>query len=312
MRYVLNSAFCVHFNCFVVLVTLAISLSPAIARDLGSASGLHANEAHAPSELNWLTDYAQAYAAAESEQRMLLVHFTATAEEDETQRRLDQWIESDVAVRAKLQEFILVRLPQDAKIVEEGEPIRLIDHAAFRTLGGFAGIAMIDLRDPAEGHYGQVVTILPHASGKYYRWRESHLRAALDLPSGTLSQRTLIWAVRVHPEAPQSTIGAQHAVLTHAATEHSAYQAQTGVQGHQRFEQRAERIRDAAGSSEASEVVAESWPNEGLVDACIDCVASWRQSPGHWGAVRKRHRLFGYDIRRGRNGIWYATGIFAN
>ena len=49
-----------------------------------------------------------------------------------------------------------------------------------------------------------------------------------------------------------------------------------------------------------------------LIDSCIDCVASWRHSPGHWGAVRGRHRLFGYDIRRGRNGIWYGTGIFAN
>ena len=58
--------------------------------------------------------------------------------------------------------------------------------------------------------------------------------------------------------------------------------------------------------------MAESWPDEGLIDACIDCVASWRQSPGHWGAVRQRHRLFGYDIRRGRNGIWYATGLFAD
>ena len=60
----------------------------------------------------------------------------------------------------------------------------------------------------------------------------------------------------------------------------------------------------------AQEVVAESWPNETLVEACVECVDSWRQSPGHWSAVRSRHPLFGYDIKRGRNGIWYATGIF--
>ena len=63
-------------------------------------------------------------------------------------------------------------------------------------------------------------------------------------------------------------------------------------------------------SDPAQEVVAESWPNESLVEACVDCVDSWRQSPGHWRAVRSRHPLFGYDIKRGRNGIWYATGIF--
>ncbi len=57
--------------------------------------------------------------------------------------------------------------------------------------------------------------------------------------------------------------------------------------------------------------MAESWPNEDLVEACVDCVHSWRQSPGHWSAVQDRHRMFGYDIKRGVNGIWYATGIFA-
>jgi hypothetical protein len=46
-----------------------------------------------------------------------------------------------------------------------------------------------------------------------------------------------------------------------------------------------------------------------MIDSCVDCVDSWRQSPGHWGAVRARQSRFGYDIRRGRNGIWYGTGI---
>jgi hypothetical protein len=138
------------------------------------------------------------------------------------------------------------------------------------------------------------------------------LNAALDLPPGTISQRTMVWAVRVHGEAPASTAGVQHAVLTQAAAEQSAYQARLGVQGHHRWETRVHQIRTAAGVNGASEVVAESWPDENLIDACIDCVASWRQSPGHWQAVRTRHRLFGYDIRRGRNGIWYGTGIFGN
>ena len=59
-------------------------------------------------------------------------------------------------------------------------------------------------------------------------------------------------------------------------------------------------------------MVAESWGGETLVDACIECVHSWRQSSGHWNAVRRHQPLFGYDIKRGANGIWYATGIFGN
>jgi hypothetical protein len=57
-------------------------------------------------------------------------------------------------------------------------------------------------------------------------------------------------------------------------------------------------------------VCAESWENQDLLDSCVDCVASWRQSSGHWNAVRSPQSAYGYDIRRGPNGIWYATGIF--
>jgi len=39
---------------------------------------------------------------------------------------------------------------------------------------------------------------------------------------------------------------------------------------------------------------------------------SWRQSPGHWAGVSSRHRLYAYDIRKGTNGIWYGTGLYAN
>jgi hypothetical protein len=60
----------------------------------------------------------------------------------------------------------------------------------------------------------------------------------------------------------------------------------------------------------ASEVCAESWPGENLVEAAVECVRCWRLSQGHWSAVRAAHRLFGYDMKRGSNGIWYATGIF--
>jgi hypothetical protein len=262
--------------------------------------------------VNWLTDYADAFAKANRERRMLVINFVAQGEGEPYQREMDRWIDEDAAVQAKLEKFVLVRVPIDAEIEERGEQIRLLSHPAFQPLQGTPGIAMVDLRDSSQPFYGQVVTVLPMASGKYYRWQNSYLNAALDLPAGTLSQRTLVWAVRVHPETPASTIGAQHAVVAGAATEHSVYQARIGVQGHQQFETRAALLRTSAGAMEASEVVAESWPNEGIIDACIDCVASWRQSPGHWGAVRKRHRLFGYDIRRGRNGIWYATGLFAD
>jgi hypothetical protein len=91
----------------------------------------------------------------------------------------------------------------------------------------------------------------------------------------------------------------------------ASYQADVQQQGHQNFGTRFQSLSAAAGSS-VSEVCAESWPNQNMIDSCLDCVDSWRHSSGHWRGVAGRHRAFGYDIRRGRNGIWYGTGIFAD
>jgi hypothetical protein len=242
---------------------------------------------------------------------MLLVNFMPDAD-SAVQRELDRAVETDGLLQRRLQLMVLVRLPRDYQTESAIHNGRLLDHAAFEHLGHGPGIAVIDLQHTGTRHYGRVVTALPFARGKYYRWRISHLTAALDLPPGTITQRTMVWAVRIHPESPASTSGHSHRGLADAAAAHSAYQARIGVQGHHRWETRFHEVRSVAQAHQASEVVAESWPNQTLIDSCIDCVASWRHSPGHWRAVRGRHRLFGYDIRRGRNGIWYGTGIFAN
>ena len=102
-------------------------------------------------------------------------------------------------------------------------------------------------------------------------------------------------------------------MLAREAQSHSSYQARIRNQGHHHWDGRFHRInRRIPGGLLAQEVVAESWPGEGLLEACIDCVDSWRQSPGHWSAVSSHQPVYGYDIKRGANGIWYATGIFGN
>ncbi len=158
---------------------------------------------------------------------------------------------------------------------------------------------------------GRIVSILPRTSGKYYRFSPSHIDELASLPSGSLTQRSMILAVRIHPENPQSTFGTCHPMLCQEAATHSAHQARIRTQGHHNWGQRSQQIvGNAGGAGSAAEVCAESWENQDLLDSCIDCVASWRQSSGHWNAVRSPQSAYGYDIRRGSNGIWYATGIF--
>jgi hypothetical protein len=258
----------------------------------------------------WHTDYSAAYRQAMAEEKLLLLFFGDGAMEAMGDSLRQKSIDRD-DVRRVLDQYVVAQLPSHANAVVDGESIRLLDHASFSELNDGPGVAIIDLANSGADYYGHVVTAIPFTPGKYYRYRPEHLPVLLTLPHGTLTQRTMIFAVRIHPEAPASTWGQQHPVLTAEADSHSRHQAEIAVQGHHNWETRYQRITSRLpGGVSAVEVVAESWPDQGLVDSCVDCVDSWRQSPGHWSAVRERHPLFGFDIRRGRNGIWYATGIF--
>lgn len=260
--------------------------------------------------LEWFTDYYAAYREAAKQQRVLLVNFTPR-DNSKTQHAADEAIATQTDLRAKLNKVVLCRVPIDVEIDSAGKSKKLLAFGAFRELHNGPGFVLIDLTNRDAPYYGSPVSVLPLHSGKYYRWSAQGLAVALDLPAGTLTQRTLIWSVRMHPEKPQSTGSEFNPHLADGAAQHASYQAKGQQQGHQNFKARFHRLSAAAGSS-VTEVCAESWPNQTLIDSCIDCVASWRHSSGHWRAVSRPHRAFGYDIHRGRNGIWYGTGLFAD
>jgi hypothetical protein len=259
--------------------------------------------------LEWKTSYSEAYHSAKKHKRMLLINFVAPSG-DAQQREAEQYIARYPAMQSRLRRVERLRLPVNATVSGDSKSARLLSFPAFSEMKNGPGFVLVDLKHVGAPYYGNTVNVLPFSSGKYYRWRSDYLAVALDLPPGSLTQRTMIWAVRIHPEAPASTVGAFHPTLASGATYHSTYQANIGVQGHHNFETRYHGLTAAGG--EVSEVVAESWPGQNMIDSCIDCVHSWRHSSGHWNGVRRRHRAFGYDIRRGRNGIWYGTGIFAD
>ncbi len=260
---------------------------------------------------DWHTDYNAAYREANRNKQMLLIDFVKS-DDDTDQRKFQKFIETNVHVQSQLRLFVLARLPIDYEIDQGDTPLRLIDDVMFKHLLGQQGIAIIDLKHDGKPYLGDVVSSFPFASGKYYSWKNEYLCKILELPPGTITQRTMVWAVRTHPERPASTTGHHDLQLARAAAQHSQYQANIGVQGHHRWETRSQQICEIVGATSAKEVVAESWPDQNLIDSCIDCVDSWRHSSGHWKVVRNHHRRFGYDIRQGRNHIWYGTGIFSN
>lgn len=263
--------------------------------------------------LNWLSDYGAAMTQAEVGRKFMLIYFYEN-EPSANQLRLEKEAFGDPKIVEKLRrECVLVKVPLGYEVSVGGKLGPLMNFEAFADLNRRPGLAMIDYVHEHEDLHGYVVSILPLDNGKYYRFSPDYVRTMLELPAGTLTQRTMIFAVRVHPEKPASTRGRPNSSLFSEAREHSFFQARLRNQGHHNWGSRFQRISNLLGGGlRAQEVVAESWPGENLVDAAIDCVDCWRQSPGHWGAVVSDQPQFGYDIKKGENGIWYATGLFGN
>jgi hypothetical protein len=261
----------------------------------------------------WLHDYAEALQKAKTEKKMLLVHFCK--DRDANCAAIERAL-TIPQLRHKLQRYVLARVSTDATISQQGQPVRLLHHSSFGELRGGPGLAVIDMVHKQQPYYGHVVSAVPTIGGSLYQFRSEHVPTVLDLPPGTLTQRTMIFAVRTHPERPASTHGEPNPVLIDEAARHSEHQARVRNQGHHGWGSRFQRIIGRlAGHNRFGapvEIVAESWPQSSLTDACVDCVQSWRQSSGHWRNVKTYHASYGYDIRKGSNGIWYATGIFSN
>jgi hypothetical protein len=310
-------------NRFSSRVTLAVALTIAIVSLTIGGAKVYAKTADedlgwrgdddlswpAAHNIAWYDDYAEARSRAIADGRMLFIYFR-DIERNSAQEVFETISLANPKVREGLQKFVAVRITLDERITIDGEEIRLIQHGAFAEMNDHQGVAIVDYEDAESENYGQVVSAFPFREGRYYR--PHALNAMIELPTGTLTQRTMIFAVEMHPDGPRSTRGEFNAVLADEAESHSVHQARIRVQGHHSWNTRFHRISNRlSGGALPREVVAESWGGESLVDACHECVRSWRQSSGHWGAVRSQHKMFAFDIKRGSNGVWYATGIFA-
>jgi len=261
-----------------------------------------------PGGLSWHTEYRAAMEEAERQGKMLLIFFYR----DEEKALCDEFQShtlSDATVAGKLAGFVRAKLPADAKIAVQGKEVRLLQQPSFAEMQGRSGLAVIDFHKPACPHCDCVVSTFPFLGKTAYS--AAQMNVILDLPPGTLTQRTLIYAVRTHPERPASTQGQLNPELIKEAERQSAYQARIRLQGHHFWETRFQRLlaRLPRGQTPC-EVCAESWPGQGLLEAALECVRCWRLSSGHWRAVSSRQDAYAYDMKRGSNGVWYATGVF--
>jgi hypothetical protein len=259
-----------------------------------------------PAELHWESDYTRAMDLANQQRKMLFIVFENA--QDPQSKRLESETLSNREMQQKLRALVCLRLPMDATVKLGEKEVKLLEHASFSEMLRRPGVAIIDFAHDDPNLHGNVVSVFPLAGNLFYGPAEMNI--ILDLPPGTLTQRTLIYAVRIHPEKPASAAGSPDCRLLNEAQSHSQYQAQIRLQGHHGWNARFPRISAMLGVP-AREVCAESWPGQRLVESAVECVRCWRLSPGHWNAVQAQTRAFGYDMKLGSNGVWYATGIFA-
>ena len=173
-------------------------------------------------------------------------------------------------------------------------------------------MAIVDFAHDDPALHGTVVSTFPLRGNLYYGPAE--MGVILELPPGSLTQRTLIYAVRIHPERPASAQGTPNTRLVAEAESHADYQEaadrRAGASGLGLAFSSHCRLGGAGAPREVCEKW-RSWPGQYLVESAIECVRCWRLSSGHWSAVRARNCCYGYDMKRGCNGVWYATGIFS-
>jgi hypothetical protein len=259
--------------------------------------------------ISWMDNYQEALQAAAERSQFALIWFYDPAASEANERFERDVLSPSLIAEAIAERCACAKLPLDAKSASEDIPLKLLDHPAFADMQHSAGLAMIDMISAESPLFRQVVSVYPFTRAAI---SPEKLAVLLSLPRGTLTQRTLMFAVRTHRERPRSTEGEFSSLLARETESHASHQARINLQGHHNWETRFHAINARLPSGLlAREVCAESWPGQGLVEAAEECVHSWRQSSGHWEAVRTKHALFGYDMKRGSNGVWYAAGIFA-
>jgi hypothetical protein len=270
--------------------------------------------------VRWETDYDYAKRMAEQSARCLLIYLYAENDSElpeapaplpiiDACRGFSTVVLDDTVVRAGLDKYVLLKLPMSAKITSnEGTEQSIYSQPGFEHMLDLPGLVVIDFAHPAP-YYGEIVGILPFLRGESPTAKQVDI--FLNLPPGTLTQRTLTYAVRIHPDRPLSTDGEPSPIVMQAATDHALYQAERGVLGHQNFGARSAQVKALLnGSGSPSEICAQTQNSLSLFEAALASMRMWRNSSGHWSIARKHHTYYGYDMVRGKNGSWYAVGFF--
>ena len=272
--------------------------------------------------LRWETDYRYARRKAEDLARYLLIYLYADSDQNLPRASADLPIVSactefgtlvleDDSVRSGLDKYVLLKMPMDAKVTNaNGETTSIYSLPGFEHMLEQPGLVVIDFSSRNMPFFGEVVGILPFMHGESPTAKQTEV--FLNLPPGTLTQRTLTYAVRIHPDHPLSSNGEPLPIVVWETTAHALYQAERGIITHQNYGARSARVREILGGGSPAEICAMSQSGISLFEGAMSCMRLWRYSSAHWSIARKEHTYYGYDMALGKSGAWHGVGFFIN
>lgn len=262
-------------------------------------------------DLAWHTEYSTAYRQAKEERKQLLLFFRD--EKDLlTAGQLEQNVLAKPELKAPLSKMVRVMIPttttipvgKDAK--PEDKPVRLLDYNCFVHMQKQPGLAIVDLQDEKDHLFGKCVSAHPFSSNTLNS--TGSVKIMLELPRGTITQRTLTYVLRVHPEQPVSVWGQGDAMLFEQCRIASQLMVNYGSVGHHDWGNRSALVGSHFGVSPME--VSSIGGGATLFEAAQSAVNVWRGSGVHWGMMITPNRFFGYDMVQAPNGTWFANGIF--
>ena len=221
------------------------------------------------------------------------------------------------SMRPILEQFSRVELPLNAVMPiladknndsqKKGLPNLLLKHRSFRHLGTQPGIAVVDLTNRSSPNYARVVTVLPlPESGQF---QNGSLTLALNLPKGTISQRTLLFAIR--STVPDSSLSMRefNSTLVELAHRNSRYMANSGQAGSFDQETHRQRIEQEFGpQAELKQLVFATDSEATIHEAALQAVTSWIETSESFDVLDAPATEMGMDMFQNfESGQWFVT-----
>lgn len=263
--------------------------------------------------LKWHRDYFTAYdEAAGAHHRLVILFLDEGSETVSTSRGgLEK-----ADVEAVLGNVTRLHLPLDFRLTGSETP--LLEHRSFRHLGGQPGVVIIELSDPKNPLFGQAVSALRlPAEGQF---SVESLQRLLDLPTGSIGQRSLLFAIRsaVATSEPDSARldsplfnVSPNATLSDLANRNSRFMAHIGRVDLFETGRRQEILRRTFGNGvqihELTFGTTEAMP---IQEAAAQTVRNWTRDEKSAAALNEPATAYGLDLFQSpESGRWFATLI---